>query len=56
MTDGTMTEVQGDEVKEGLDVITGEQQAAVSQDTTNPFAPKLPPRNRQPTGGKPKQQ
>jgi HlyD family secretion protein len=56
MTDGTMTEVWGDDVKEGLEVITGEQRAAANQDTTNPFTPKLPPRNRQPTGGKPKQQ
>jgi HlyD family secretion protein len=56
MTDSTMTEIWGDDAKEGLDVITGEQQAAVSQDTTNPFTPKLPSRNRQPTGGKPKQQ
>lgn len=56
MTDGTMTEVLGDDVKEGLEVITGEQQAAANQDTTNPFTPKLPTRNRQPTGGKPKQQ
>jgi HlyD family secretion protein len=56
MTDGTMTEVWGDNVKEGLEIITGEQRAAANQDTTNPFTPKLPPRNRQPTGGKPKQQ
>jgi HlyD family secretion protein len=55
MTDGTMTEVWGDDVKEGLDVITGQQRTAANQDTTNPFAPKLPTRNRQPTGGKPKQ-
>jgi len=56
MTDGTVTEVRGDDVEEGLEVITGEQRAAANQDTTNPFTPKLPPRNRQPTGGKPKQQ
>ncbi len=56
MTDGTVTEVRGDDVKEGLEVITGEQRAAANQDTTNPFTPKIPARNRQPTGGKPKQQ
>jgi HlyD family secretion protein len=56
MTDGTVTEVRGDDVVEGLEVITGEQQAAANQDTTNPFTPKIPTRNRQPTGGKPKPQ
>jgi HlyD family secretion protein len=52
-TDDTMTEVQGvgstsspqDELKEGLQVITGEQQiSASSSGTVNPFTPKMPGR------------
>jgi len=44
-SDGTVTEVQGDEVKEGLEVITGEQlQAAAAGDTRSPFAPTMPRR------------
>jgi HlyD family secretion protein len=56
MTDGTLTEVHGNDVKEGMKVITGEQQQATSDTTTNPFTPKLPARNRQPTGGRPRPQ
>ena len=53
LSDGTMTEVQGDELKEGLQIIIGEQQQrqAVSDGTTNPFTPKLPPRSGRPSGG-----
>jgi HlyD family secretion protein len=42
LSDGTMTEVQGDEVKEGMEVIIGEQrQGANNAATTNPFAPQM---------------
>ena len=42
LSDGTMTEVQGDEVKEGMEVIIGEQrQGAADTSTTNPFAPQM---------------
>jgi HlyD family secretion protein len=41
-SDDTMTEVQGDELKEGLQVITGEQQmSASSSGTVNPFTPQI---------------
>jgi HlyD family secretion protein len=41
-SDGTNTEVQGDEVKEGLEVVLGEaQKGAVSSNTTNPFVPQI---------------
>jgi len=42
LSDGTMTEVSGDEIKEGLQIITGEQQqAAATTGTTNPFVPQI---------------
>jgi HlyD family secretion protein len=41
-SDDIMTEVQGNEIKEGLQVINGEQQAAsVSSGTVNPFTPQI---------------
>ena len=40
-SDGTVTEVRGDEVKEGLEVITGEQLQTSAGDTRSPFAPTL---------------
>jgi HlyD family secretion protein len=41
-SDDTMTEIQGDEIKEGLQVITGEQQlSAGSSGTVNPFTPQI---------------
>jgi len=44
ISDLTMTEVQADELKEGLEVITGERQkAASSTGTVNPFTPQLRP-------------
>jgi HlyD family secretion protein len=47
LTDGTMTEVQGDDVKEGLEVIVGEQrQGTKDTGTTNPFAPQMMRRSR----------
>ncbi len=44
LSDGTMTEVQGDALKEGLEVITAEQHqagAAASATGANPFTPQL---------------
>jgi HlyD family secretion protein len=38
-SDGTFTEVRGDELREGLEIITGEQQQAAAGDTRSPFAP-----------------
>ncbi len=41
-TDGTKTEVQGDEIKEGMKVITGQQQQKTADSgTTNPFVPQI---------------
>lgn len=46
ISDGTMTEVEGDELREGLLVVTGEEIQAdgssSSTTTTNPFAPRIP--------------
>jgi len=45
LTDGALTQVEGDHLAEGLEVVTGQPgQAAESSDTTNPFAPKIPRR------------
>ena len=41
LSDGTMTEVQGEELKEGLEVIVGEQRQVAADATTNPFAPQM---------------
>jgi HlyD family secretion protein len=42
LSDGSMTEVQGDDVKEGIEIIVGEQrQGASDTGTTNPFAPQM---------------
>jgi HlyD family secretion protein len=42
LSDGTMTVVQGDELKEGLQIITGErQQQTGDTGTTNPFVPQI---------------
>jgi HlyD family secretion protein len=42
-SDGSMTEVQGAGVAEGLEVATGVQAKAAAQaDSTNPFAPRFP--------------
>ena len=51
MTDGTMTEVSGTEVNDGMQVVIGEQQQAQAGDgTTNPFTPKFPQRGGRPGG------
>jgi len=51
-SDETMTEVQADELTEGLEVIAGEQQqsAGANTGTVNPFTPQLP-RGRPPGRG-----
>ncbi len=45
LSDGTLTEIQGDKVEEGMEVIVGEQ-ARISKtgsgQTNSPFAPQLP--------------
>ena len=48
LNDGIMTEVQGDELQEGLAVVTGEEHRTdgSSSSTTNPFAPQLSERLR----------
>jgi HlyD family secretion protein len=49
LTDGGMTEVESEQLTEGLQIVTGQlDQAAHGNDTTNPFAPKIPRRG---TGG-----
>ncbi len=41
-TDGTMTEVRGDGISEGMEIVVGENVASDNEgDTTNPFMPKL---------------
>ena len=41
-TDGTMTEVRGKDVTEGMEIVIGENIASDTEgDTTNPFMPKL---------------
>jgi hypothetical protein len=46
LTDGGMTEVEGEHLAEGLQIVTGQLgQTAQRSDTTNPFTPKIPRRN-----------
>ena len=43
VSDGSMTEVSGDGVREGMDVVVGEAIASAgSGESANPFAPKSP--------------
>ncbi len=45
LSDGTLTEIQGDKVEEGMEVIVGEQVRTAktgSGQTSSPFAPQLP--------------
>ncbi len=45
LTDGGLTEVEGEHLAEGLEIVTGLQsQTAERSDTTNPFAPNIPRR------------
>ena len=41
LSDGTMTEVTGKDLEEGLEVILGEERQAAGAATTNPFTPQL---------------
>lgn len=41
LSDGTLTEVEGEELKEGLAVVVGEQPQAVVDNGTNPFTPQV---------------
>lgn len=40
-SDGVVTEVEGEDLKEGLDVVVGETRSVSADSTTNPFAPKM---------------
>ena len=40
LSDGTVTEVQSDDLKEGLEIVVGEQQNITDDATTNPFTPQ----------------
>jgi HlyD family secretion protein len=40
-SDGTVTEVEGKELQEGLQAVLGEQQQATGTKTTNPFTPQM---------------
>jgi HlyD family secretion protein len=45
VTDGLMTEVSGDDLKDGMEIVTSENRAGTTGDgTTNPFAPQFPKR------------
>jgi HlyD family secretion protein len=49
VSDGTMTEVRGGDVKEGMEIVLGEApKADRSSDTANPFAPKFFRGNKRP--------
>jgi len=57
LTDDIMTEVEGEGLTEGLVIVTGLQtgpakHAGGKTDTSNPFAPKLPPRRSSGRGGR----
>jgi HlyD family secretion protein len=39
-SDGTMTEIEGNEVKEGLEAIVGEQQHKTDEKIVSPFTPQ----------------
>jgi len=47
LTDGTMTEISGEGLSEGMPIVSGIlTQSAAASDTVNPFAPKMPSRKR----------
>jgi HlyD family secretion protein len=56
-SDGSMTEIQGEGLTEGLEIVAGVQPKAVAEtDSTNPFAPRFPrggPRGGSGMGGPP---
>jgi hypothetical protein len=52
LSDGTVTAIESDELKEGDNVILGEAvTAAAPQGTTNPFAPRMNRGGNRPGGG-----
>jgi HlyD family secretion protein len=56
LSDGAMTQVEADGLREGLEIVTGMQtQAGAPTGTTNPFAPRIPrgPRSGSGAGGPP---
>jgi HlyD family secretion protein len=46
LTDGFMTEVQGEDLKEGLEVVVGKKQQQVNDLTASPFTPQTMRSNR----------
>jgi HlyD family secretion protein len=52
LTDGGMTEVEGDGLAEGLEIVTGQPTRTLEgSGTTNPFAPRIPRRGTRRTSG-----
>jgi HlyD family secretion protein len=47
INDGSMTEISGDGVTEGVEVVMGEKSQSASEDVNNPFAPPKIPRSKQ---------
>ena len=55
LSDGTLTEVAGDQLAEGLEVVTGLQaQTNAKPDTSNPFAPSFTRGAGSASGGRPR--
>lgn len=55
LSDGTLTEVAGEELSDGLMVVTGvQQQASAKTDTSNPFAPSFSRGGGTAGGGRPR--
>jgi HlyD family secretion protein len=50
LSDGAWTEIEGDGIEEGVEIVIGEQAkgAAEGSKTVNPFTPKLPRRGPRP--------
>ncbi len=46
LTDGFMTEVRGEDLKEGLEVVVGKKQQQVDDQTASPFTPQTMRSNR----------
>jgi HlyD family secretion protein len=54
-SDGTLTEVEGDRLTEGMEVVAGLQiQTGAKSDTSNPFAPSFPRGGRTAGAGRPR--
>jgi HlyD family secretion protein len=51
LSDGLMTEVEGDGLTEGLEVVIGQVTVSAAGDTTNPFAPRIRPTRSSGSGG-----